>query len=305
MHQNSISHQTLPPTTRGRQTTVGIGITTRDRWIELAQTLERVEAYEGFAACPIVVIDDGSEHPCPASLQERFPGVCFIRNEAPRGTIAQRNRLAALLETDYYLSLDDDAFPVSGRLVEAVEYLEHHPHIFCLAFNLVNRPEDLPHLSPERDPFRVRLFIGCGYLMDRRRLLEMGGYSEELFFYNEEWDLSARAADRQWQVVCYPTLVVCHFRGDSHRSPAARSYFYVRGKVLVGLLTLPAALAPISLLFALFSAQRVMAWNLKSVLRGFWRGLWDGLGLLHRARDRRMALDTYLEWRRLPWPPNC
>jgi GT2 family glycosyltransferase len=303
--QNIRSSQGTISSPQGAHATVGIGITTRDRWRDLAQTLEHVEAYEDFAACHIVVIDDGSENPCPKSLHERFPRVCFMRDEIPRGLIAQRNRLAALFETDYYLSLDDDSFPVSGSLKDAVEYLKRHPYIVCLAFNLVNQPEDLPRLPPTRAPFRVRLFIGCGHLMDRRKFLEMGGYSEELFFYNEEWDLSARAADRQWQVLCYPALVICHFRGASHRSPAARSYFYVRGKVLVGLLTLPAVVAPISLVFALFSAQRVMAWNLKSVLRGFCSGLLDGLGFLYQSKDRRIALDTYLEWRRLPWPPNC
>ena len=94
-------------------------------------------------------------------------------------------------------------------------------------------------------------------------------------------------------------------RGASHRSPAARSYFYVRGNVLIGLLTLPAPLTPVSPAFALFSAQRAMASDLKSVIRGFWHGLRDGFWLLHRNRGRRMALDSYLRWRRLPWPPNC
>jgi hypothetical protein len=81
--------------------------------------------------------------------------------------------------------------------------------------------------------------------MDRRRFLEMGGYSEELFFYNEEWDLSARAADRQWPIVCYAASVVCHFRGalpiEAQRTAPASTCW----KVLIGLLTLPATWRPL------------------------------------------------------------
>ena len=130
--------------------------------------------------------------PCPGEIRERFPEVSFFRDEQPRGYIAQRNRLGRMLETDYYLSLDDDSFPIAGDLTEAAAFMRNRPEIFCLAFNLVSAESEMPPLPLNCAPKEVRYFIGCAHLMDRRKFMEIGGYHEELSFYNEEWEISAR-----------------------------------------------------------------------------------------------------------------
>lgn len=286
--------------------TVGIGITTRDRWEDLENTLARVRAYPGLTDCPIVVVDDGSERPCPEALRERFPDVRFRRDETPRGLIAQRNRLIGEeLDTDFFLSLDDDAFPVAGEVARAVESLRERPDALGLAFNLIAAPDAAPPLPMNSAPFPVRLFIGCGHLLDRRKFLALGGYREEFFFYNEEWDLAARAAGRGWAVLCYPSLVVCHQRSGANRANAGRAFFYARSKVLFALWTLPLAVLPAALLLAPVGALRTMgAAGWSATLRGVGRGLWDGLaGIVRRGRRQPLSLSAYRAWRRLPWPP--
>src|SRR5579859_7633797 len=94
---------------------LGIGITTRDRWEHLAVTLLKLKQM-GYEDAETIVIDDGSKTPLPDSLRTNFPKIRFERVEQSLGLVVQRNRLAKLLTTTYYLSLDDDSFPEVGDI---------------------------------------------------------------------------------------------------------------------------------------------------------------------------------------------
>jgi hypothetical protein len=112
---------------------VGIGITTKDRWDDLEATLTVLEE-KGFSALETIVIDDGSSYRAPPALLERFPWVRFERSDRSYGLIVQRNRLARMLTSAYYLSLDDDSFPAAGDLGSAVQFLAEKPDTLGLAF---------------------------------------------------------------------------------------------------------------------------------------------------------------------------
>ena len=135
---------------------VGIGITTRDRWPDLAQTLTALSGLR-LSGLETVVIDDGSAVPVPDALRLLFPWVTFERSASSQGYIVQRNRLARLLKADYYLSLDDDSFPVAGDLAGAVKFLDHKPEVVGLAFSIVLRDEDPPGLIRVRRRFVTTL----------------------------------------------------------------------------------------------------------------------------------------------------
>ena len=134
-------------TTISSLSNVGIGITTKDRWEDLEATLTVLEE-KGFSALETIVIDDGSLRPAPPALRERFPWVRFERSDRSYGLIVQRNRLARMLTSAYYLSLDDDSFPAAGDLGSAVQFLEGKPDTLGLAFSIILRDEVLPELGP-------------------------------------------------------------------------------------------------------------------------------------------------------------
>ena len=50
---------------------IGIGITTKDRWDNLAVTLEKLRHHE-LCGLEIIVIDDGSSEPMPTVFRQRF-----------------------------------------------------------------------------------------------------------------------------------------------------------------------------------------------------------------------------------------
>ena len=91
-------------------------------------------SYKGFSALETIVIDDGSLCHAPASLRRRFPWVRFERSDRSYGLVVQRNRLARMITSAYYLSLDDDSFPAAGDLGKAVQFLEGKPDTWSRVF---------------------------------------------------------------------------------------------------------------------------------------------------------------------------
>ena len=57
---------------------LGIGITTKDRWDDLAITLSELKK-NGYEDVETIVIDDGSKQPVPQALRVAFPKVRFER----------------------------------------------------------------------------------------------------------------------------------------------------------------------------------------------------------------------------------
>ena len=183
---------------------LGIGITTRDRWEDLGVTLSMLSA-NGYGESETIVIDDGSRQPVPAALRASFPRVRFERAERSLGLVVQRNRLAEMLSTTYYLSLDDDSFPELGDIGEAIAWLESHPSVAALALHIVQGDEDLVDADKLREPFPVRYYIGCGHLLRRQYFLDLGGYLERLHYFGEEYDFCLRALRQGASTYAYPS----------------------------------------------------------------------------------------------------
>ena len=208
-------------TSKGGQ--MGIGITTKDRWEDLDGTLSVLDS-RGFSDLETIVIDDGSSHPAPASLRNRFPWVRFERSNRSCGLIAQRNRLAEMIASDYYLSLDDDSFPAAGDFGHAVQFLEAKPDTVGLAISIISRDEALP--SRGDTPAPVRYYIGCGHLLKRDLFLRLGGYADN-WIYGEEPEFCLRALHQGYRVYLYPGVVIRHNRSPVARNLSRTARYYI------------------------------------------------------------------------------
>ena len=156
---------------------VGISITTRNRWGEVEKTLSMIELRPELADCPIIVIDDGSENPVPKTLVERHFRVRFLSSPRSLGASAQRTRIARLLTTEFILQLDDDSYPVDGSMTEAAAFLASRPDLLALALNIVTRGEASPPFERSHAPYAVDRFIGCGVLFAGKCFWKWGDIS--------------------------------------------------------------------------------------------------------------------------------
>jgi GT2 family glycosyltransferase len=295
----AIGRTSIPyPPTRLKQ--VGIGITTRDRWDDLAVTLSELRN-KGYENAETVVIDDGSKDPLSPALRATFPRVRFERVERSLGLVIQRNRLAKMLNSTYYLSLDDDSFPVAGDIGDAVIWLENHPSVAALALNIVQADEEIPHAGALGEPFPVRHYIGCGHLLRRKQFLELGGYLERLHYFAEEDQFCLNSLIHGFSTYAYPAVVVRHNRTPAARNSAKASRYYIRNQAIIGFLYFP---FPFSVLRALncLSLLRNPEWNrhpgilLLGWLEAFvcairWRNL-----------RRPLSISQFRAWKKLPLP---
>ena len=279
---------------------VGIGITTRDRWEVLAVTLSELRK-KGYEAVETIVIDDGSKQPLPKALRAAFPKVRFERADHSLGLVVQRNRLAQMLSSTYYLSLDDDSFPVAGDISDAVGWLENHPSVAALALHIVQGNETIPRAETLGEPFPVRYFIGCGHLLRRRQFLELGGYLERLHYFGEEIDYCLKALLQGSSTYAYPAVVVRHNRTAVARNSAKAARYYIRNEAIVGLLYFP---FPFSVLRAVGCLRilRNPKWNLHrgSLLLGWLEAFVRAISW--RNLRRPLSIAQFRAWRKFPLP---
>jgi Glycosyl transferase family 2 len=279
---------------------VGIGITTKDRWQDLEATLT-VLSCKGFSALETVVIDDGSLRPAPPALLERFPWVRFERSDRSHGLIVQRNRLARMITSAYYLSLDDDSFPAAGDLGKAVQFLEGELDTLGLAFSIVLRDEVLP--SSVRTPAPVRYYIGCGHLLKRELFLRLGGYDENLH-WGEEPEFCLRALHKGYRVYLYPGVVIRHNRSPVARNLSKTARYYIRNEALVGLRYFPFPYSFLRFFNTLPSILRNPEWNGQwvSLIQGWVEALWCSVRWRHLRHP--LPLEQFRAWKKLPLPPQ-
>jgi glycosyltransferase involved in cell wall biosynthesis len=192
---------TAPPT-------VVVGITTRNRAALLPKALASAQAQN----CPglqIAVLDDGSTDSTP-DLRTQFPAVRWDRQPEPHGIIESRNHLMAAAGTEFYVSLDDDAWFLSGdEIAVAIARLQARPDLGAIAFDILSpdRPDSVPRTPPEPSA----LFIGCGHVLRLSAVRAVGGYAPTPGTYgSEEKDLELRLADREFGIEKLPGVHVWH-----------------------------------------------------------------------------------------------
>jgi GT2 family glycosyltransferase len=278
---------------------VEIGIATKNRWPDLRRTLEQVAAF-GLGELRILIFDDASDAPCPYDMKAICPGAELRRFNESSGYIVRRNQLACAMTAKYYLSLDDDSFPVSGSLAEAIEFAESCDDLFCLSFPIYNPIAGRYQVrSLQPTPYRVRSFIGCGHLLRRDRFLELGGYREELVHQGEEVEIAVRAFHRRFWCYHFPGLQIHHTESDTGRNWHRMDFYGARNTVLWNDWYMPNGLIAVK-------QSRGLVARLIQVVRtrrlGAMQGLFASLKEVrqHRAHRQRMSLSLYRQWKRLP-----
>lgn len=278
---------------------VSIGITTKNRWHDLKITLEKLVVSE-LREAPILIIDDGSDEQCPFDVG-LFPlDIHLKRFTSSRGLIVRRNQLANNIKTKYYLSLDDDSFPVRGSLIEAIQFAESLNNLFCLAFPVYNPTTDV-YQSQSRQglPYQVRHFIGCGHLIHRSYFLGLGGYREELIHQGEEMEIAARAFQRGLSCYHFPNFEIHHVASDSGRNWHRMDFYGARNNLLWNDWFIPSHLKFVKQLRTIAS-RLGLAVRVRRI--GQIQGLIEGLKDIPQYQHYRqsMKLETYRTWQSLP-----
>jgi GT2 family glycosyltransferase len=210
----------------------------------------------------IVVVDNGSTDGSPEQIRNRFDGVEVIELRENRGLPAARNVGLRAVGSDLVLLADSDIYlepDALDRLVSA--RAETGATVVCPRIRLLPERDvvqadgaaahfvgtmvlrhaytDVGSLPEERAC--VGGCIGACYLLDRRSVIEAGGFDEAYFFYFEDLEFMLRLATHGHEFVCEPSALVFHDRGEgtvglsfrgSGRYPLRRAYLSMRHRWL-------------------------------------------------------------------------
>ncbi|WP_030008215.1 glycosyltransferase family 2 protein [Picosynechococcus sp. NKBG042902] len=279
---------------------VSIGITTKNRWQDLEITLTNISK-AGLETLPIVIFDDASDETCPFDISALSLPIQLQRFPESKGLIVRRNQIAQSMQTKYYLSLDDDSYPVSASLEAAVEFAESLDDLLCLSFPIYNPVlAEYQNQSFAQEPYPVRCFVGCGHLLRRQRFLQLGGYREELIHQGEEMEIAARAFQKNWYCYHFPEFLIHHTASNTGRNWHRMDFYGARNNVLWNDWFVPKQLKLIKQFRTLVSR---LSLGIKVRRWGQFQGEYAGFRDIEQFKKYRqnMSMENYKQWQALPY----
>jgi len=279
---------------------VSIGITTKNRWQDLEITLTKIKEI-GLDGIPIIVFDDASDIPCPFDIYSLSSQIQTHRFTDSKGYIVRRNEIARSIQTKYYLSLDDDSYPVSRNLTSALEFAESLSDLLCLSFPIFNPTlGEYQNHSFSQEVYPVKCFVGCGHLLHRERFLQLGGYREELVHQGEEMEIAARAFQENLYCYHFPNFLIHHTASNVGRNWHRMDFYGARNNVLWNDWFVPQNLKTIKQLKTLVSRLHLA---IRVGRLGQFQGEWAGFNDIKQFKSYRqnMSMQSYEKWQLLPY----
>ena len=287
---------------------------------DLGDCLRSLKDQQQFTFDEILVVDNASTDGTVALIERDFPDVRLIRleqNEGPgparnAGLREARNRYVFQVDSDVIVAPDcmvrlaaemqlaDDLAVVFPRGLDAsdrsVVHYDGGSHHYAGVMALRHFYTPVTECTTEAED--VDAFVSLAALLDRARVLEVGGYDPAYFILFEDADLSYRLRICGYRIRSLPDALVDHrsgtagisFRGGS-TYPARRLFLHSRNRWMLILkcyrvrtliLTLPGVLL-LGLAYVMF------AWR-QGALGDYLRAKRSLIALFPRIREERRKL---------------
>jgi GT2 family glycosyltransferase len=222
----------------------------------LNDCLYSVEAAMKSLNAEIYVVDNASHDGSVQMVAEKYPGVHLIANQENLGFGRANNQVLRLCQTKYALLLNPDTLVHPNTFEMMLSFMEAHPRAGLagpeqrdgngtLIFSYLvswsprefiehwierlasfgQRRTRLLYTQPRRVPI---LSAGC-WILRQAALAETGLFDEEMFLYNEEYDMCTRMRRAGWEIWFLRDVEIIHYRRQSMRqcSPLQEANYYL------------------------------------------------------------------------------
>jgi len=192
-------------------------ITTYNRVEELKITLKKLTNLIEHGT-KLLICDDASTDGTSEFIRSCYPEIQLSINSSNKGLIYSRNLLMSFVQTQYAISLDDDAnflslFPLENIL----RHFEMEPKCGVVAFRIFWGLKE-PKLCYTKEKLEiVKSFVGCGHAWRMDAWRKIPNYPEWYIFYGEEEYASYQLFKNDWQVHYVPEILVHHRVDVSNR----------------------------------------------------------------------------------------
>ncbi|MGP8271104.1 MAG: glycosyltransferase family 2 protein [Terracidiphilus sp.] len=278
---------------------VTIGITTRNRWTELETTIHQLIRH-GLQAVKVIIIDDGSSEAMAHNVCEGLKNCWILREEHSLGLVVERNRIAALCDTEYLISLDDDACFVNiDGLEHSVRMCDEDLSIAVIAFSVATADtrEEKWADADRRAPYDVAGFMGGGHMLRVATFRQLEGYRDYLYFMCEERDFALRVFSSGQRIVLWPAIRVLHRVAPGDRWSRMGAFYFARNTILIWFLNAPKP-ALIGRLSRAILGLVYLSLRKRIDLAGTVAGIVSGLAelVLHSTHRAPMSANAYKRW---------
>lgn len=274
-----------------------IGISAYNDWKSLKKSLAKIEE-NGLGDVQVVIVDDGSRSEIDFDLGEFSMPILFKRYEKSLGCVTQRNNLSSMIKTKYFMTIDDDSYPVNGDVCDSLEEMERDEDIAVMAFD-VRGPEEDISIAEDAGPLTdVKYHVNCGALIDNDYFKAVGGYQnpDRLgWIFCEELDYAIRCWRDGKKIQLDKRYVLVHDRDlvdgqDSYKSSCyATGLGYISGRYFNGTFALYKIL---KMPFMLMKSKMTRPFWFKSMI-SFFKAF--GPGTVDRRFDKR-TFDGKDQW---------
>jgi GT2 family glycosyltransferase len=246
----------------GEAATVGAVVVNYNSGNRVLRTVSALLA-QTWPLADIVVVDNASTDGSAARLIAVHPQVRVLAQKDNEGLPRARNIGLAALDTTHALIIDHDIY-ADERCVEEMmrAWQAQHPAVVCPRIRLLP-DRDIVQVEGASPHFLGTLVLRHGYtsvhrasaeagyvdgctggcmLLERRRVLDAGGFDDSFFFYLEDLEFSLRLRALGLRFWCQPTAEVFHelaqgtpglaFRGKGSY-PARRAFYTMRNRLQV------------------------------------------------------------------------
>jgi GT2 family glycosyltransferase len=267
-------------------------VPTRNRPDIARKNLEKIRAH--FPDVPICVFDDASDDAVAVRRAvESVPDCKLIRSDVNIGPAGARRALIEAAEARWCLAIDDDCYPRED--FDPAPWIDAEPgpgDPIVIGLTLYRSYDG--DISPQgrSSPGSFPAFHGGASLLHRARLMEIGNYNPAYVFGAEDTDVARRVWASGYQVWHDPTKFIIHDHVAAGRNLPRESYFYVRNRILLAVMTLPVWYGlPLGL------GQAFKRWLIQPYKWSGFLGLFAGLGasIRHFPARRPLSLRQYRE----------
>ncbi len=201
---------------------------------------------------PVIVIDNASRDGTVKLIEDKFPQVLLVKNEADIGYAKAVNQGFKLCTTDYFFLLNPDIRLPDVRVADSLyEVIQNHPDIAAVAPLQIKDLDQKRNLtftwsywtpkaftlfltsilnldSPYQDPIPVTyLNAGCLFI-NSSAFKAVGMFNEKYFLYGEEPDLFLKFKRFNFHCLLIPDVYVIHERENSMRSLSNGEYLAIK-----------------------------------------------------------------------------